>query len=72
VGFTAPAAFAVTALLSEAALVASDTTVAVLSVSVAVGWLLQLLRNRPPARAGAASHAKAAGREMKRFMKEER
>ena len=65
-----PVVSATTAALSDAALVSSETTVAVLSASVAVGWLLQLLRNRLPARAGAASQAAAVPRETNCFMKE--
>ena len=59
-GFTAPAvpgAAAVVAALSEAALVSPETTVAVLSTSVAVGLLLQLLKSRLPTKAGAISQA---------------
>jgi hypothetical protein len=61
-------AVAVTAVLSDAAFVSSDTTVAVLSASVAVGWLLQLLRVRAPAKAGMVSKARAAERKKERFM----
>jgi hypothetical protein len=50
-------ALAVVALSEAEAL--PDATVAVWSVSEAVGWLLQLLRNRPPATAGTTSHDKA-------------
>lgn len=57
------------AALSEAALVSLETTVAVLSASVAVGWLLQLLNNKPPARAGITSRANVAGRERRNCMR---
>ena len=59
------AAGAVVAVLSEAALVSLETTVAVLSASVAAGWLLQLLKNKPPARAGTTSRTNVAGRERR-------
>jgi predicted phage tail protein len=64
----ASVAGAVVAALSEAALVSLDTTVAVLSASVALGSLLQLLSSRPPARVGARNQAKATRRKREDFM----
>ena len=68
VGFTSPPALAVVAALSEAAFVSLGTTVTVLSVAVAVGWLLQPLRSKPLVRAGATSQEKATEQELEHFI----